>query len=523
MEEKKFLERIKCYITKERKNVFLITFLTALIANFSYYSQLIAITDSFQYGSQYLPGKWEISLGRWGIYFFNKLRFGIVSPFFIGLISFAILGLISILINDILKVKSKVTRIIISMIIAVSPYVYNILLYTYVADSYFVSMLFSVLSVKFLLEESKKKRALGILCSIGSLSIYQSFISVTISFLFIILILDFIKNRINFISFIKKICRIIIDIIITLVIYYIITKIILKVLNIDVANYYGMKDDFKYIIQNIFNGIYGAYNDWIIYYFTNIFVSNSKYFINIIYLLIFIFININIVYIILKNSNEFQNIFIKILSWTIVFFILPILQNSIRLIVPTAALSQPMVVAYIIPIIIYVMTIGDILSENKTFEVIKIFEIILVLYLIYAYIFIGEATYVSLQKNYNQIYSQLIRVIDRIENIDNYSEEMKIKIIGGKDFREHIPIYDFSGLNTRMGFFGKVGEVSSNYLKEEFGIPNELATDEEMKEIYKTDEYKKMKEFPDKESIKLINNVIVVKLESNEYSINQEN
>jgi len=42
-----------------------------------------------------------------------------------------------------------------------------------------------------------------------------------------------------------------------------------------------------------------------------------------------------------------------------------------------------------------------------------------------------------------------------------------------------------------------------------------------MEEIYKTDEYKKMKEFPDKESVKFINNVIVVKLESNEYSMNK--
>lgn len=30
-----------------------------------------------------------------------------------------------------------------------------------------------------------------------------------------------------------------------------------------------------------------------------------------------------------------------------------------------------------------------------------------------------------------------------------------------------------------------------------------------------------MKEFPDKESVKFINNVIVVKLESNEYSMNK--
>lgn len=520
MYENEFIKKINNYFIFNRKLVFFVTFFTALIVHFSYYSQLISITDSFQYGSQYLPGEWEISLGRWGIYFFNKLRFGIVSPFFIGIISFAVLGIASILINDLLNVESKIVRIIISIIIAVSPYVYNILLYTYVADTYFIAMLFAILLAKFLLEKCKKHRILGILCCICSLSIYQSFLSVTVSFGIIILFLDFIKNEIDFREFLKKIFVIVIDIIVSLIIYYIITKIILNILQIDVANYYGMTDNFKYIIQNIFNGIYGTYIDCIKYYFLG-FINNSKYFINIIYLMIFILLNINIINIILVNSNKLYNIFPKILTWGILFIILPIMQNCISLIIPTARLAWPMTTSYIIPIILYVVTIEDALYVRRVFKLTKYIEITLVIYLIYTYIFLGEATYISLQKNYNQIHSQLIRVIDRIENDDNYSKEVKIKIVGGKDFREYIPIYDFAGLGTRVGFFGKVGEISSSYLKEEFGIPNELATNEEMEEIYKTDEYKKMKEFPDKESVKFINNVIVVKLESNEYSMNK--
>jgi len=44
-------------------------------------------------------------------------------------------------------------------------------------------------------------------------------------------------------------------------------------------------------------------------------------------------------------------------------------------------------------------------------------------------------------------------------------------------------------------------------------MPNELATDEEIEEICKMEEYKEMKVFPNKESVKFINNIIVIKLE----------
>lgn len=249
--------------------------------------------------------------------------------------------------------------------------------------------------------------------------------------------------------------------------------------------------------------------------------NNSPYFRQIIYIGIEVLLNINIIIIIFKNNYDFSNRFIKILTLYILFLILPIMQNIIRLIVLKSSLAPTMCAPYIIPVIIYISSIQDLFKNKKMQKCLNYVGIILTFYLIYTYILMGESTYISIEKNYNQIHSQLIRVIDRIENDDNYSKEVKIKIVGGKDFREYIPIYDFAGLGTRVGFFGKVGEISSSYLKEEFGIPNELATNEEMEEIYKTDEYKKMKEFPDKESVKFINNVIVVKLESNEYSMNK--
>ncbi len=220
MEENNILKKIKSYITSERKFAFCTTFITAVLVHFTCYSQLVSIADTFANGSYYLPGEWEISLGRWGIYFLNTLRFGIVSPFFICLISFFFLSLTSILINDLLKMKSKLLIIIISIIIVTTPYVYNILLYTYTSDSYFIAMFLSVLSVKFLLKEQRKYHIYGIIAVIFYLSIYQTFLSFTICLSIMILFLDLAKNKNNVKKFLKKSFVVIIDIIISLILYY---------------------------------------------------------------------------------------------------------------------------------------------------------------------------------------------------------------------------------------------------------------------------------------------------------------
>ncbi len=515
MEENNILKKIKNYITSERKFAFCTTFITALLVHFTCYSQLLSISDTFANGSYYLPREWEISIGRWGIYFLNILRFGIVSDFFICLMSFFFLSLTSILINDLLKMKSKLLIIIISIIIATAPYVYNILLYTYTSDSYFIAMFLSILSVKFLLKEQRKYHIYGIIVVIFYLSIYQTFLSFTICLGIMILFLNLAKNKINVKKFLKKSFVFIIDIIISLILYYIITKLILNILNISVTTYYGVHDDFGYIIKNLFKGIYWTYEDFYRFYFSDVMFNNSPYFRQIIYIGIVVLLNINIIIFIIKNNYDFSNRFIKILILYVLFLMLPIMQNSIRLIVLNSSLAPTMCAPYIIPIIIYISSIQDFLHTQKIKRRLNCIGIILSIYLIYTYILMGEATYISLEKNYNQIYSQLIRIIDRIENNECYSEDIKLAIIGDRDFKQNISIYKLASISGRIGFYGlyPTNSIYNTYLKEEFGIKNEFATNEEIEKVCVTDEYKEMKNFPDKESVKFINNIMVIKLE----------
>ena len=225
--------------------------------------------------------------------------------------------------------------------------------------------------------------------------------------------------------------------------------------------------------------------------------------------------NINIIIFIIKNNYDFSNRFIKILILYVLFLMLPIMQNSIRLIVLNSSLAPTMCAPYIIPIIIYISSIQDFLHTQKIKRRLNCIGIILSIYLIYTYILMGEATYISLEKNYNQIYSQLIRIIDRIENNECYSEDIKLAIIGDRDFKQNISIYKLASISGRIGFYGlyPTNSIYNTYLKEEFGIKNEFATNEEIEKVCVTDEYKEMKNFPDKESVKFINNIMVIKLE----------
>ena len=501
----------KNYITPRRKKIFLITFIIAIIVHFTCYSQLVQIADSYENGSYYISGEWEISIGRWGLVIIDILKFGLVSSAFSSFISFILLGIVAVLIDDLLEIKSIKLSILNCIILIVSPYVFNTLIYPYTSISYFIALLLSVFAVKLILSEKKINYLYSVIILIFTLSIYQVYISFAITLLVLIYLLNFAKQKINFKIFLKNIFKLICIILVSLFSYYLITKIILNILNIQFSNYYGLIDNFLYILKYEPNGILGAYNDWNRYYFYDEMFNNSPYLRGIVNFVIILLFIINNIIIINLSTKNFDDKFIKILTLSIVMLVLPILNNFIRLIIPTAAIAPTMSAPYIIITLIYISTL-DYIKDNKKLKKLYILGIIIIIYLSYTYLIMGEATYISIQKNYTQIYSEFIRIIDRIETNENYANNIKIAIIGGKDYKNHLKIYDKAAISGRICFFHYYDEIP-NYLYDEFGITNEFATEEEKEKISQTEEYKLMENFPSKNSIKVIDGILVVKLE----------
>ena len=146
---KKMLEKIK-KIFIDNKIVIIATYIIGLITHFYLYSNNLICSDALEKGQYCIAGKWEQTLGRWAIQFFDMLRGGIVSSIIIVVISLGFLVMASIYISTIFDIKSNYLKVLVSIIIVVSPQIANTFLYTYCADAYCAAMFTSVLTVYFM-------------------------------------------------------------------------------------------------------------------------------------------------------------------------------------------------------------------------------------------------------------------------------------------------------------------------------------------------------------------------------------
>ena len=120
---------------------------------------------------------WEISLGRFLIPFSDLFRGTIVVSILTTILSLIVLGISAILLNETLKVKKTYLKIVISILIAVTPTISLTFMYAYTAFGYSLALLFAILSVYFMnKKKSKLYIFLTIICIIATLGFYQAYL-----------------------------------------------------------------------------------------------------------------------------------------------------------------------------------------------------------------------------------------------------------------------------------------------------------------------------------------------------------
>ena len=137
--------------------------------------------------------------------------------------------------------------------------------------------------------------------------------------------------------------------------------------------------------------------------------------------------------------------------------------------------------------------------------------------LFYNFIIVDNIGYFNAYYKHQKSYSICVKLSERIESYLNYNTNIKVAIIGNLDENK----YKSTNLTAKITneITGTNGEnslyVQDDYqsmLKHYFGILIEIATEEEINDIIKGEEFQSMSTYPDENSIKIINDILVVKL-----------
>ena len=218
---------------------FIILFLSVILYSILIKEQLINDYDGLWHCSYRQAGNWELSLGRWFLYYLDRVHFCINVEPLSSIMSLGCIAAGMLLILKIFNIESIKKSILISMLFLSNVVVCVFLSYRYASLTYGISFLLSILSVYVIIKIENTYTAI----SIGSLLValymgcYQGQLGCTCIVILAYLMYILLDKEKTYIDVLKHLLRGITTIILGGVIYILLLKIHLLIFNTELASY----------------------------------------------------------------------------------------------------------------------------------------------------------------------------------------------------------------------------------------------------------------------------------------------
>ena len=463
-----------------------------------------------------------VEIGRYIIPLYLLIRGKYYPPFLIGILSIIFMILLIYYLVKIFDIKNKINIAVISGILSTSCTI-TLLNATYIeySDMYILSFLLAIISAYLLLKSKMKFRILlSMILLIISLGIYQTSLPIFISLIIIYTILEISKKK----EMKKVITNFFLNMGIGAIssgIYFVIYKLILKAFNVkastcynsinETAKYESIKDMIKMIISQ-----YKTTYDFIIhpstYYKTLSIIINIALIILVLVFFIIVFFNKKNKYSLLRRISAFM----LLIAITFVVNCMYFLANGMI----HQLMIFPMFLLYIIPIIILEKSQDSTYKEfgctTKIIKKINKYVIISFIILIISSIIYSNQIYLKKQMEFESTKLTMNRIIQNIENMDEYEvDKTPIVFVG---YLGNGPL----SLEKKDMDYKSVGQFSTysltyylnyeQFLNYYMGYPVKVLDEKKALEFTEREEVKNMKPFPSKDSYKIVDGVLVIKL-----------
>lgn len=505
---KKIIKLLKELYDKYKYSIYssmIFTFLT----HFYFFTRRLANEDDLSY---LVFKDFALTSGRWnnGALFTTSL----MSPSVNFILVIIILAIISLLICDIFKIKNKKNMILVSLIISTFPSLALSFSYLFMVEIYMTSLLLAVLAV-WLSTKWKYGFIPGSFCIALSLGNYQSYIAVSVSLIIIYIIKEIIDKKKEIL---KDILKLFIMGILGIIIYFIILKVLLLINKTSLSNYKGANSMGIPPISEWPKLIFRTYKHFIGY-----FIGKSYFRVSIFESIIRI-LTIILTFILLINKitkEKFYKNKMNIIIFIILIVLIPLTFNIVDFMAFKADLTSLQIYSffslYLLMILILDKTKPNYLNTIITILIIAIG--IMNFTTINKYYFKQE-TYYKYTENFNN------RLLNKIESTEGYYYGIPIIFKGEINSNFYKDLNALPNTNDNITFDQSLwGGKYIGYedlftynndnkifkmINNEFGVYLNRATDEERDKIKDNKEYNNMKSYPEKDSIKIIDGILVV-------------
>lgn len=522
---------------KEQVWVFASTFLAGFLIHFYMFSN--KMINYFEMNNILTPMSIDkgdtLAMGRWFLPVVSRLSSVYSMPAVNGMICLVCLSFCACMLVDVFGLKSRVLILLCEGLIVSFPGVASYLSYGVNSDVFCVALLLSVLSGWVLHRSACSVRGM-ILSAVAlcfCIGVYQPFMSVTIAVIFCMLYLQVWREGKGFVSILKQVLRYVLTLAAGFILYYLVLQIVTAATGISVGDYHGINDMASFTLKGIAKG--GVYTYfYFLYYLFSMEYANFP--------LVIVFDGLAAVLFLLytiagyrkfqKGAREKGSLVCQLLL--VVF--LPIGVNASPFLMADRVgngVDRYMMFSMMLLFILLIKMMDAMAGQSGSIEEIlkpgdsgqagrlgllpQWLTMIALLAVIWGNYYQCNQGYYRAEAMTKSTDSLLTRLAYRIESVEDWSPELPVYLANCEAlFNENCEtkIAAFTGLQrvdgTEIKPWYNEGAVVK-YMQVYLNFPMNTAADGQKEDILASTEFSQMGIYPQKDSMRMIDGVLVVK------------
>lgn len=461
----------------------------------------------FRYDPQNMLG-----LGRW----FLPVACGISSfydlPWFNGILAILFHALGAVCICRMFAVRKNITAALIGAMVISFPTVTSVMTYNYVADGYALSFLLACAAANCLTEE-KPNYWVAVFLIAMSVGIYQAYITVTIMLLLCWLIRQTVQSKTDVKQTIANSARLLITGAVGMVLYYMVLNLLLRVTGIELLEYQGLQGTLSLSELDLCTSLYTIKESLLEFFFDLSAGWRAFHLINCVVIAVTVVLYLYDVY---KNKLSVS----KLVLLAIWVLLLPLGASVLALVNSGVDYHNLMKMGFCVFYLFFLLQYERVQWNMETLNCIKQWGILAVsVVLIFNQVIIANVSYHKLHLAYEKSYGTLIRIADRIEQTEGAADCARILVIGSlpqsQAYSANVSL-DMTGITDgfilRADDEGVGQSVLCSALNDYCGTNYRFLAGEEKNALLQQITAENLGTWPDKRSITVVNDVIIIKL-----------
>lgn len=456
-------------------------------------------------------------LGRWLLSYLSGISSNFSLPVVNGILGLLWLSLSAMALVSVFRMKNRLFILMTGALLTVFPSVAAIYSFMFTADPYFFACLLSVLAVYFVTADQRKYSwiagAVLLCCSMG---IYQSYLSFTLLLLVFHYLLMLLQPQKYDDRAIKNaIPRYLAMLVCGAGAYYIGLQITLKVKGISLSEYQGIGESAIPGILQIRDRMMHIFKDFYDFFKPGQILALNGW----IRIAVLLCVLLGAVFLImLYKENRIYKSPLRTLLILLCIVCIPICTNVIYLISDGVAYHILMRHSWCLlfaAVLIFCENAMPVFHKN-TGKLLEWCAALAALVIIWNFVLLNNIAYFNMNFRYEKTYALCLKIVDRLEQQEDYDDDRPIAFIGrySKTYKmdacEELlePMAGMKGPRVFMSTSRAYLPFMQNCLGEDITI----ATPEQEEAIRATEEFQSMPRFPHDGSIRIINDVTVIKL-----------